>query len=170
MLTNNSHTAFTLLELLIYMAMAAILLAIVGSVGVSVLSNKARLNTLEDIGSDGRFVSQRVIDLIDSADSVNFPNYGSASSSISLAMAETTKNPTIISVQNNRLMIKEGASTAQALTIADVQVSSLNFTNMSVSPEPATIRSQITLSSQSTGLSDYNLSRTFVTTTNIRKQ
>lgn len=126
---------FTLVELLIYIAIFAFLA--VGFVSFSIaLSNvKAKALVSSEVQSNGRVALGLITQRIKSANGVNLGTsaFGVDPGVLSLSMASSTLNPTIIDLDQNdgRVRIKEGLQPSVFVTSDSVKVTNFMFTNLS---------------------------------------
>jgi hypothetical protein len=94
---------------------------------------------------------------------------GTAGSLLSVSSTDVTKNPTQFYLSNGTIWMKEGSSTAIALTSSAVTASNLVFTNLTKPGTKGTVRIQFTLTSYNPGgSSDYNFTKTFEATAGVR--
>lgn len=114
---------FTLLELLIYVG----ILSLVGLVGTSLFLSVSRSYfrniSQTEVTQNLRLASQIIQQAIRSATKVN----SASSSTLELAMADSSKNPTRFTLSGDTLYRQEGGGSVVALTSNKVTVPSLNF-------------------------------------------
>jgi type II secretory pathway pseudopilin PulG len=165
----SKKSGFTLIESLMYFSILAILLVVIGSILFQVLLGKIKAETIQEVSQNARIVTERIADRVRNAQSITTPSIGQTSSSLSLSMTDTSKNPTVFDVSNGRLRIKEGSASAQNITSDEVSISALSFTNVSYTSTPGTVRIALTLSASNTSLlKAYTYQDTFYTTVTIR--
>lgn len=73
-----------------------------------------------------QFAEDRILSSIHNASAVTFPASGS-SSTLQLTMPDATRDPTIYSLYNGQVWIKEGTKEKLAITSSEVTISSLQF-------------------------------------------
>jgi Tfp pilus assembly protein PilW len=76
----------TLVELLIYMALLAILLVTLTDMLVAILNIKVESEATSNVEQDGRYVIERLVYDIRKADAINSPSLGGTSSSLSITV------------------------------------------------------------------------------------
>jgi len=136
---------FTLIEFLIYIAIVGVILVIiVGFLWNTILGN-IKETCYQEVQQNTRFALAKITQEIKKATGINSPLPGDSSNSLSLTMATTHLNPTVFDVVNGKLRITQGSGTSYYLTSDRVRVGSLQFTNLSYSETPGTIRIEMTL-------------------------
>ena len=95
------------------------------------LSSRIKNQSIADVNQQGVQVMQLVTQTIRSAKSVDFPDIGATSTSLSLTMPDPLLSPTVFDVVNGVVRIKEGSNQAIPLTNSHVTVSPYIFQNIS---------------------------------------
>lgn len=160
---------FTLLELVLSIALAGtILFAVVLFLG-ALLETRAQAQSLTEVEQQGLHAMEIITAVIRGAESVTAPGTGSAASALTLDVVDASKDPTVIDLSGGALRITEGAGTSVVLTSSRVTASSLTFSNYSRASMLGTIRIQFTLTyaSQNVG-HEYTYTRTFVGSASLR--
>lgn len=138
---------FTLMELLVYIAIASIVVVSFITFGIDITTStqKARIQT--HVQQTARFTMDRILQEIRSADGLNVgsSNFGSHPGVLSLSKPQAGEDPTIIDVNGGVLEIQRGAGSPEPLTPDDLVVSSLVFTNLSFSGRTNNIRVELTI-------------------------
>lgn len=162
---------FTLLEFLIYLGLISLVLTMAGAVALNIMFRKAKLTAIKEVSQNARLVSGRVSAIARNAQSIISPAAGNNTSVLSLQMADTAKDPTVIDLSNGAVRIKEGLGNAVNLTSGQVEITNLDFSNISYFQTPGTVRMQIVIKFVNpSGRSEYDWSMPFFTTVNIRKK
>jgi type II secretory pathway pseudopilin PulG len=125
----DTKPGFTLLELVIYTG----ILAVVGLIAVSILSqvsrtyiqNQARVEVVQNL----RTASQILQEAIQQASGINT----ASSTTLSLAMQDSTKDPTVFNLDTltNAITKQEGTGSPQRVTSQRVKVTELQFSIVS---------------------------------------
>ncbi len=136
---------FSLIEILIYLAIIALIVVVLANFAINFFSAKTKAETMREVEQNMRFAQEKMTRTIRNAAGINSPIFGSSASSLSLSMADGAKDPTIFQVSGGQLTIKEGVSSAVAITSSKVNVSSLTFTNVSYAGTKGTVRIEITI-------------------------
>lgn len=159
---------FTLIELLMYVTIIGALL--VGLSFFVALSSEARIKnqSILEVEEQGTLLMERLTHAIRNADSVMLPAVGAQANSLTLAMPEPAANPTVFSLDDGVLQIKEGASGAIPLSNTRVVVGNLVFKNVSRSATTGAVQVSFTLSRQgSENRQEYAYQKVFVTTATV---
>ena len=152
------NSGFTLIELIIYVALISSFLtgAVIFAWGVLQTQGKARAQ--QEVIYASRMATRRIMYEIRNASSIN----SVGAQSISLANADTAKNPTVIDVTSGRVRIGYGntgscpTSSPCFLTPSDLVVQSLVFANMSdAGNKSANIKFELVLKSAPSDIPDW---------------
>lgn len=140
---NNSkkkQAGFTLVEILLYLALSVVMVALVGGIGVNVLQSSLNSRAEEKLQYNNQFVTEKLFRLISEAEAVQTPEPTTASSTLSLIMVDPEKNPTIIDVVAGRLRLQEGLAEPVFLSGSDIIVTEAEFSNVTYVGGIGTIR------------------------------
>jgi type II secretory pathway pseudopilin PulG len=121
----NLTSGFTLIELLLYITIVSFMVVTLIPLAWNVIEGQAKVAVEEEVYANGRNVSQRIKQEIRNATGIN----SVTATSISLAVSDGSKNPTIIDLSGGKVRIKWGAATAVNLNSDDTVVSGLTFTD-----------------------------------------
>lgn len=126
MIMNTERKGFTLLELLLYMGLVAVLSLIVGSSFIALNQGRLRAESRAEVNSTLRFVFERIKQDLRDAQFIYTPVSGASSSSLSLAI-----NSQIITydVSANRVRRAVDSGTPVELTPSTVNITSFSFEN-----------------------------------------
>ena len=128
LLTSRRRRGFTLVELLMFIAIFTIIIIAFIAILVAVTRVQVRQSASAAVNQESTFLLQQVQYDVESARLVDAtPDV--ASGSLQLRMASSAIDPTIISLSNGTVYVQQGAGgTLQALTSGKVTVSNLSFT------------------------------------------
>jgi len=130
-------SGFTLIELILYFA----IFGIVATLGVSVFSyalkGRTTVRKLGEVQVNVQRATDQIVEKVHTSLTIN-----DASSTLSLKMSDSAKDPTIFALSSGAITIQEGTSTAVAITPDTIVVTSLTFTKIT-NPSPATSSVQI---------------------------
>lgn len=166
---NNKINGFTLVEVIIYVAIFSIFVGSLAS--FSNLINSSRTNnqiTLE-VNNQGNQAVRVITQSIRNATAINSPTVGTNSSSLSINTTTPSKNPTVFSVSGGILYITEGVSAQVALTNNKVSVQNLSFNNLSKPSTSGSIQIRFTLNNAILNSSSINRSVDFYGSATIKK-
>ncbi|MBI4458200.1 type II secretion system protein [Candidatus Uhrbacteria bacterium] len=165
---NKGHT---LIELLLYVAIFAVVSLVAGAIVLNMLFGKAKLTAVEEVGQNGRMALETVIQRVRDAQAVNAPAPAASASTLSLQMADAARNPTVFDLSGGAVRITEGAGAPVALTASEVSVTSLLFSNASYAGTPGTVRIMMTVGhANPQNRQEYSFEKTFYSSATIRKK
>jgi type II secretory pathway pseudopilin PulG len=161
---------FTLVELILYIAITGLVASSLVLLTISVSKSKDKNYIMQEVNGNVRKALSVIQQTIRSATSTNAAasTFGSDPGVISLAMDEVSKNPTIInlSADDGVLQIKEGTSSTISITSSEVKITNFVLTDLSVSSTRENIRVQIT-AKYNNGGTDVNYDYTLHATSTI---
>jgi prepilin-type N-terminal cleavage/methylation domain-containing protein len=160
---------FTLVELILYIAIASMIVVFASVFIHNLLESKTKNQAILEVEEQGVQTLNLVTQTIRNAQSLNSPAAGELSSELSLAVDDAAKSPTVLDVSQKTLRIKEGDSEAVPLTSNRVWVDEIRFRNLSRDGTPGIVRIEFTLSYASSGQSQaYQYSKTFYASAALR--
>lgn len=125
---------------------------------------------VSEVEQQGDFALQMISTSIRNATAINSPTPGTSASSLSIETLIPTNNPTVFSLLNGVIIIKEGSASAVELTNSRVKVNSLNFQNLSQTLANDNIRTSFAISYHSSSTQQvYNYSRNFYNSASLRQ-
>lgn len=127
----NKRSGFTLIEMMIYIVIFAIVATLGATVFDFALRTKDTTNRLTEAQSGVQQAVQQIVDKVYTAVDIN-----DASTTLNLKLSDSTKNPTVFSLASGALMMQEGNNAAVAVTPSTLYVSALTFIKLS-NPNPA---------------------------------
>ncbi len=167
--TLQSQAGYTLIELLLYVAIVGVLLtATVGFFGL-VADARVKNQTISEVNDQGTFAMDYLTQTIRNATSITAPALGASSSSLTLVVPTANLSPTIFNVLGATLQVQEGSGTAVALTNSKIQVTNFTVKNLSRSGTSGIVQISFTLNRVNTaGRNEYDYTQTFTTSAAIR--
>ncbi len=164
---------FTLIELILSIAIIAIFITALTYFSIDVFKTKAKASSINEVQQNVRFAMQRLTyyirnseDGIDVGDSQFSPTDPGR---LHLEMGAGANDDIVFDIDSNRLRIKIGNAAPVYLTISDVNITSLIFYNNSAPGTPGNIT--ITLSAEFNnpgGRQEFNYSYDVETSTSLR--
>lgn len=136
---------FTLIELVIYFAIVAVILLVAVNFGFRIIENRTQIMAYREVQQNSRFAMDLVVKKIRSASWVREPAAGATSSSLILGMPDQSFNPTIFEVTDGVLQVTEGANGPFPITSDQVKISNFLLTNTSYAGTPGNIGIDITV-------------------------
>lgn len=159
----KKEKGFSLIELLLYVSIAAIVVLVVSGLLYTILQARVKNQTIAEVDQQGAQLVQIINQIVRNSQSVNSPTSGS-SNSLSLGQTNASVNPTVFDLSSGVLRITEGSGSAVPLTNSRVSISGLTFQNLSDS-----IKFQFTISHINSGSrSEYDYTKNFYGTANVR--
>jgi len=159
---------FTLIELLIYIAIVGVILVLITGFFWNIALGYIKENSYQELQQNGRFALMKMKQEIKKAKSIISPTPGFSVNSLSLEMANPSLNPTIFDLSGGKLRIKQGTNPFYDLTTDRVVISNLQFTNLSYTETPGTIRIEMEMRHLNPGgLSAYQAAINFKTTVSL---
>lgn len=139
------NKGLTLIELIIYIAMLAIILVLITGFLWLIVSGNIKETSYQEVQQNARFALAKIIQETKKATGVNNPAPGNSANSLSLIMVAPHLNPTVFDLVGGKLRITQGTGEPYELTSDQVKVSALTFTNLSYLDTPGTIKIEITI-------------------------
>lgn len=145
--TRYQQSGFTLLELLLYVVIVGVLLTSIVSFFGTVTEARVKGQTIAEVDQQGTAVMDYITQTARNATSISAPATGGvAAASLTLVVPTAALSPTIFSLNGTTLQVKEGTATAIALTNSEVQVSNLNFKNLTRAGTTGIVQVSFTIS------------------------
>src|SRR3989338_8137444 len=91
-----NQRGFTLIEILLYMALSTILVVLIGGIGANVFSGFVKVKAAEELRYNTQFVTEKIRSLVSQAESISAPVAGESSTSLTLRMSDVSQDPTVI--------------------------------------------------------------------------
>lgn len=124
---------FTLIELIIYIALTSIFIVAAILFAWDIIYAGAKSSVQQELNHNLRFAAKRIAYEIRNAESVN----SVTATSITLGMSDSARDPTVIDLSSGRIRIGFGSSGSCPisspcfLTTDDISITTLNFTDLS---------------------------------------
>ncbi len=127
----NLKSGYTLIEVILYMALVSIFLTAVVSMGWGVIRNGAKSETQQEVFGAARYISERIkYEIRNAADlDVAGSTFGSNPGTLSLCTSAGCATKNKINVTSSQVMITVGAASPVAIQPTDTKVTDLTFTN-----------------------------------------
>lgn len=129
--SSNTRNGFTLVETLLYVAIFGIMIISLATFSKSLVFNRIQSQRMLEVNDQGASVLKTITQTLRNADQVNSPTEGNTVTSLSVSTISSGTNPTVFSLADGVLNMKEGSGSDIPLTNGQVIVSDLNFTNLS---------------------------------------
>ncbi|MFA5076441.1 MAG: hypothetical protein WC480_03435 [Patescibacteria group bacterium] len=167
----ENKKGFTVIELVLYIAITASILLVVSNFVFMILNARVKGQVIAEVEQQGIQVMQTITQTIRNSTGVTAPAIGSSAAALTLTMTDITKTPTTFSLSNSGIIsITEGALAATAaLTNDRVVVSDLIFSNWAISGTNDLVRVQFTVTYLNpANVNQYQYSKIFYATASRR--
>ncbi|MFA6552958.1 MAG: prepilin-type N-terminal cleavage/methylation domain-containing protein [Patescibacteria group bacterium] len=121
----------TLIELSIYIALVAAVLVMATSFAWNIINSRTKAFAVQEVEQNGRYIIEKFSQAVRQANDITAPVVSASGTDLTLVMKSAPVNPTILSLSGTRLMFQQGAGASVALNSTAVDVTSLNFSNIS---------------------------------------
>lgn len=165
----RTQAGYTLIELLLYVAIVGILMSTVTAFFGITADARVKNQTVNEVNVQGTAVMDYISQTIRNATSITSPAAAATDTQLTLVVPTGSLSPTVFNLSSGVLQVKEGTATAVALTNSKVQVTALSVKNLTRSGTSGVVQVSITVSRVNTANdNDYDYTRTFTTTASLR--
>ncbi|TSC51854.1 MAG: hypothetical protein LiPW41_801 [Parcubacteria group bacterium LiPW_41] len=126
----HSHDGFSLLELLIYIAILAIVMVILAASFTAINKGRGKSEAQIEVNSNIRFVLERIGQDIRSASSISVPASGATSTSLTTTVSGTQIAYCLISGILRRQIGGTCSASSEAISSQNVSITNLVFTRL----------------------------------------
>ncbi|HCC04764.1 TPA: hypothetical protein DEP58_00480 [Patescibacteria group bacterium] len=160
---NKTRAGFSLVEMIVYIALLTIFTSGLVFVVVSLFESKTHLTAREELAYTSTITLEKITREIRRSQSVDLftSTIGFHPGKLTLEPEDTSAQPVTIYAQGGRVFLQEGSSTPSPLSSASVFVSNLVFTHMS-NPTSDGVLVELTAEKNSRGATTTKNYRTFV--------
>jgi prepilin-type N-terminal cleavage/methylation domain-containing protein len=170
-INHKSESGFTLLEVIVYLALFAIVSSGVVLLTLNAYYSRAKAVSIDEVSQNSRLVMGQIAQAIRNASSITSPATSTTSTLIRLQMPNSTRNPTYFDLSSGAVVTKVGSNATSTLTSHKVKVNDFFFHNISYAKTPGAARLQMTIQYASSTLGrEYQYERTYYATETIRKR
>ena len=160
---------FTLVELIIYIAIASIMFGAIASFVFVLLESRNKNIVINEIEQQGLFALETITQTVRNAKDINTPALGTDSTSLSIDVVDGSSNPTVFAISNNVINITEGIGSLISLTNSHISATNISFKNLSRTDTPDIIKIQFTLEYNNPAKkAEFNYSKTFYGSSSVR--
>ncbi len=131
--TTYSKNGFTIIELLVFAAIFAIVMIAFITILVSITRVQVRQTAAAEVNQQSEFLLQQIQYYVERSSLIELAQ-DTATTTLKLRMASAAEDPTLMYVSSSVVYLQRATGTAQALTSNKVNVTSLTFTNRSNAP------------------------------------
>jgi type II secretory pathway pseudopilin PulG len=159
---------FTLVETLIYIAILGALLAYFISFSLSISNSRSKTYVMQEVNANARIALETLAENIRAADNISEPNAGTAEGTLKLDMPDP-EDDISFGLSNGELKVTIGASVSYAVISDQVEITNLIFYNLASPGEKDNVRIFLTMEYRDPESKEYQYSRSFQTSVNLRK-
>ena len=163
------NRGFTIIEVLIYISISTMLLFALSSFIVSILETRERSKMISEVEKQGIYIMEVMTRNVREAQTINNPEVGNFSESLSLNLTEAEKNPTIFNLEDGKIIFQQGSNPPMDLHNNLITIEDLKFTNLSRPDTPGIVQIQFTLKyNYLTNRPIYNYEKKFQSSVSLR--
>lgn len=135
---NTSQKASTLLEILIYFSILAVVLLSGITFAIQILNMSKLSSNFNELEGNLDFISQKIVATIQTADSINIGGsiFDNDQGALSLNLSTPAKSPTRFYLSSGNIFVTEGVSSPSKLNSSIIQFNSLRFHRVTYSKAP----------------------------------
>jgi type II secretory pathway pseudopilin PulG len=173
-MTALNMKGFTLIETLIYIAIIGGVVATFVTFSLTVSDARNKTYVVQEVQGNTRTALNLITQRIHAATKINTSTsvFGTDPGTLSLAMASSTLNPTIINLtaDDGQLQIKEGTGSAVAITSDELKVTNLVFYDLTATSTRENVQIGMTVEfNNPSSDAEFNASQTVTTTASVRQ-
>jgi Tfp pilus assembly protein PilW len=169
--TRSRQSGYTLIELLLYVAIMGTLLTTVTFFYGTVTASRIKNQSIVEVNDQGTAVMDYLTQTIRNATAITAPATGLSAASLTLTVPTGSLSPTVFSLTGTApaaIQIKEGAGAQVPLTSDDVQISNLTFKNLSRPSTPGVVQISFVIERVNPrGINEFNYQKTFTGTAEV---
>lgn len=140
--SNQRSRGFSLIETIIFTAIASITVAVAGQIFISGLNTQSLINAEQTLITNARFIETSIFSRLTNSNTILQPTSGSASV-LEFESVNSAENPVFFSITGDDLFMTLAGSEVVQLNTNDVSVTEFSVTRLSGSP--ATVQIDFTL-------------------------
>ena len=160
---------FSLIETVLYVAIAAIVLGGLFSLYISIYRLRVKTQSLGEVEQQGQQIMQLIDQTVRNAQSLSTPATGTSASTLSLKIYDSGLSPTVFSLSSGAVLVQEGAKAPVALNSSRVTVSNLLFQNLTRTGTHGIVRVTFTVSFVNPGgFAENNYTKSFYDSAALR--
>lgn len=166
----RSHKGFTLVEMVLYVSLCSIFLLTLSTLLTFLLETRVRSQAIAEVNQQGFQVMNMITQTVRNGRSVEVPSIGTSSTTLSVTTPVPVQSPTVFDVSSGTVRIKEGSGNPVALTNSRVNVTELQFQNVSsIASTEKSIKVLFTIQHINLGgRSEYTFTKSFTGSATLR--
>jgi type II secretory pathway pseudopilin PulG len=160
---------FTLLEILLYIGIVAILLLALSAFLRVVLEARIKNQAIAEVEGQGTAVMQIITQTLRNATALNSPTVGTSAVNLSVNTPIIGLNPTVFDLSGGVLRVTEGANPIVNITSSQVLVTNLLFSNLSAASTKGIMQVRFDISNNSSSTNfEYKFTKTFIGSASLK--
>jgi len=165
------YEGFTILEMLLYVSICSVLLLSLCVFLVFLLESRTKNQSIADVNQQGQQVMQLITQTIRNARTVDAPQVGQTSQTLTLTVNDTLLSPTVFDLESGIIRIQEASGPNILLTNSHVTASSMLFRNISsASSSDRIVEISFTIDYKNpSGRNEYSFGKTFTGSATLRQ-
>lgn len=165
----KNNSGFTLVELLLYVAISSIVLLVASLFMATLLESQVKNQTIAEVNQQGIQVMQNITQTVRNSNVISTPATGASNTSLSINTSLSSTTPTIFDLSGGVIRVKEGVNTVIPLTNNKVIASNLTFFNLSRTGTPGVVKVSFTLSAvNNSNRNEYSFTETFTDSASLK--
>jgi prepilin-type N-terminal cleavage/methylation domain-containing protein len=165
----KNNPGFTLVELLLYVAISSIILLLASLFMSTLLESQVKNQTIAEVNQQGIQVMQTITQTLRNSSIINTPTIGISGATLSVNTNLSSTTPSVFDLSGGVIRIKEGSGATISLTNSKVIASNLVFSNLSRTGTPGIVRISFNLSAvNNSNRNEYSFSKNFVDSASLR--
>jgi len=124
---STPRSAYTLVELLIFLAITAVVALALAGILIVTVQLQAHQSSAGEVQTESTAVLQQLQYDVQNASLINIP-LDTPTTTLSLRMSSPALDPTTVTLASGTLYVQQGASSTQPLTSSRIVISNLSFT------------------------------------------
>lgn len=171
MLSPRSSAGFTLVELLLYIALAGILLTAFTAFSTLVIRSRIKHQSVSEVEEQSTQLMYFITQAIRNSEEVATPAPGANSNTLSITVTSSAHNPTVFDLAAGAVRITEGTNTPIILTSPLITISDLQFSNLPLGVTSGTVRIRFTARRVNpNNVNEYDFTKVFTGAAGIRRK
>src|SRR3989344_1728423 len=142
----GDQTGFTLIEVILYVAIFAIVAAIMVVILTTALQVGSRENSSAEVSAQLHFATQTIQRLVRDSSNIDI-QAGVSTSTLILRMADQNQDPTVLSLVNGVILMRQGSNPTSSITTNRVVVDQLSFKKITQYPGHDVVTIDLAISS-----------------------
>lgn len=168
MICKKSPKGFTLIEVLIYVAIIGVVISSFVSFSISSTNARNKTYVIQEVQANARVVKELISREIKEASSVVAPSSGSSTSVLELDVPDTSNN-TLYSLSNGVLYRQVGSFDPDQISSQETEISDLVFSNNSLSGDKDSVTFSFTIDFRNSDSNFFDYSESLSGSANIRR-